>query len=133
MRLQASLPEPGWPWPSSRCTRAAAMPTMVVDPRGRQVPWIGQGHPRETARAFLQQLSAGVAERIKAVAIDMTTAYGLEIKTHCPQAEIVYDLLHVVAKYGREVIDRVRVGMKNRKLKMRSATHLVKYRHRVRC
>ena len=82
------------------------MPTMVVDPLGRQVPWIGQGHPRETARAFLQQLSAGVAERIKAVAIDMTTAYGLEIKTHCPQAEIVYDLLHVVAKYGRKVIDR---------------------------
>ncbi|KOT03117.1 transposase family protein [Burkholderia mallei] len=50
-----------------------------------------------------------MAERIEAVAIDMTTAYELEIKEQCPQAEIVFDLYHVVAKYGREVIDRVRV------------------------
>ena len=38
----------------------------------------------------------------------MTTAYELEIKAHCPNAEIVFDLFHVIAKYGREVIDRVR-------------------------
>ncbi len=33
----------------------------------------------------------------------MTTAYELEIKEQCPQAEIVFDLYHVVAKYGREL------------------------------
>ncbi|MCT7920890.1 transposase, partial [Burkholderia pseudomallei] len=44
---------------------------------------------------------------------DMTTAYELEIKEQCPQAEIVFDLYHVVAKYGREVIDRVRVDQAN--------------------
>lgn len=33
---------------------------------------------------------------------------------HCPQAAIVYDLFHVVAKYAREVIDRVRVDEANR-------------------
>ncbi|MGQ5916900.1 hypothetical protein ACUNH4_22885, partial [Serratia sp. IR-2025] len=27
----------------------------------------------------------------------------LEVRHHCPQAEVVYDLFHVVAKYGREV------------------------------
>ncbi|KOT12712.1 transposase family protein [Burkholderia mallei] len=43
----------------------------------------------------------------------MTTAYELEIKEQCPQAEIVFDLYHVVAKYGREVIDRVRVDQAN--------------------
>ncbi|WP_144227442.1 transposase, partial [Shewanella algae] len=32
---------------------------------------------------------------------------------HCPQAKVVYDLFHVVAKYGREVIDRVRVDQAN--------------------
>jgi len=42
-----------------------------------------------------------------------TTAYELEIKAQCPQAEVVYDLFHVVAKYGREVIDRVRVDQAN--------------------
>ncbi len=61
------------------------------------------GRSRETARAFFEQLPEGGAERIEAVAIDMTTAYELEIKEQCPQAEIVFDLYHVVAKYGREV------------------------------
>ncbi|CAK0064232.1 transposase IS204/IS1001/IS1096/IS1165 family protein [Burkholderia pseudomallei] len=87
--------------------------TVVVDPIGRQVLWVGPGRSRETARAFFEQLPEGVAERIEAVAIDMTTAYELEIKEQCPQAEIVFDLYHVVAKYGREVIDRVRVDQAN--------------------
>lgn len=33
---------------------------------------------------------------------------------HCPQARVVYDLFHVIAKFGREVIDRVRVDEANR-------------------
>jgi len=88
--------------------------TVVVDPISRQVLWVGQGRSRETTRAFFAQLPAGVAEQIQAVAIDMTTAYELEIKAHCPNAEIVFDLFHVVAKYGREVINRVRVDQANR-------------------
>jgi transposase len=31
----------------------------------------------------------------------MTTAYELEINAHFPQAEIVFDLFNVVAKYER--------------------------------
>ena len=34
----------------------------------------------------------------------MNTAFDLEVKPHCPQARIVYDLFHVRAKYGRGVI-----------------------------
>jgi transposase len=48
------------------------------------------------------------AERIRAVAINMTTVYELAIKAHCPQVEVLFDPFHVVAKYGREVIDRFR-------------------------
>ncbi len=33
---------------------------------------------------------------------------------HCPQAVLVYDLFHIVAKYGLDVIDRVRVDETNR-------------------
>ncbi|MGF6972921.1 transposase [Paraburkholderia sp. JPY465] len=99
---------------------------MVVDPIGRQVLWIGAGRSRETARAFFEQLPEGVAERIEAVAIDMTTAYELEINAHCPQAEIVYDLFHVVAKYGREVIDRVRVDQANQLRHDRPARKVLK-------
>ena len=54
---------------------------------------IGDGRSRATAAAFFNQLPARVAEQIEAVAIDMTTSYELEIKAHCPQAEIVCDLL----------------------------------------
>jgi transposase len=44
----------------------------------------------------------------------MNPAYLVEVRAQCPQAEIVYDLFHVVARYGREVIDRVRVEEANR-------------------
>lgn len=37
----------------------------------------------------------------------------LEVQAHCPRAQIVYDLFHVVAKFGREVVDRVRVDQAN--------------------
>ncbi len=100
--------------------------TVVVDPIGRQVLWIGSGRSRETARAFFEQLPAGAAERIEAVAIDMTTAYELEIKAQCPRAEVVYDLFHVVAKYGREVIDRVRVDQANQLRHDRPARKVLK-------
>ncbi|MGU7842330.1 ISL3 family transposase [Burkholderia sp. AW33-5] len=132
MRLQARMAEPDW-----STIRYLAMDefalhkghryaTVVVDPIGRQVLWIGSGRSGETARAFFEQLSEGVAERIEAVAIDMTTAYELEIKAQCPQAEVVYDLFHVVAKYGREVIDRVRVDQANQLRHDRPARKVLK-------
>ena len=45
---------------------------------------------------------------------------------HCPNAEVVYDLFHVVAKYGREVIDRVRVDEANRLRADKAARRVVK-------
>jgi transposase len=37
-----------------------------------------------------------------------------EGRYQCPFVEVVFDLFHVVAKYGREVVDRVRVDESNR-------------------
>src|SRR3546814_16863785 len=51
--------------------------------------------------------------QVQAVAMDMNTAYDLEVRQHCPTARVVYDLFHVIAKYGREVISRVRVAAAN--------------------
>ncbi|CAM3969092.1 ISL3 family transposase [Vibrio neonatus] len=45
--------------------------------------------------------------------MDMNTAFDLEVQTHCPNARIIYDMFHVVAKFGREVMDRVRVDQAN--------------------
>lgn len=51
--------------------------------------------------------------RVLWVAMDMNTAFDLEVKQQCPQAEVVYDLFHVVARFGRDVIDRIRVDQAN--------------------
>jgi transposase len=88
--------------------------TVVVDPATRRVLWVGRGRSRESVRPFFTQLTESQRGAIQAVAMDMTAAYALEVQAHCPQARIVYDLFHVIAKYGREVIDRVRVDEANR-------------------
>lgn len=36
-----------------------------------------------------------------AMAMDMNTAFDLEVKQHCPQTEVVYDQFHVAARHGR--------------------------------
>ena len=58
--------------------------------------------------------------------MDMNGGYAEEVRSRCPHAEIIYDLFHVVAKYGREVIDRVRVDEANRLRQDRGARQLVK-------
>ena len=88
--------------------------TVVVEPLSKRVLWVGRGRGRDDLRAFFTLLGPEGCARIEAVVIDMSTAYTEEVRAQCPQAEIVYDLFHVVAKYGREVIDRVRVDETNR-------------------
>ena len=77
-------------------------------------------------RPFFELLGPERCGRIVAVAMDMNAAYDLEVKRHCPGAEVVYDLFHVVAKYGREVVDRVRVDEANRVKHDRPARKVIK-------
>lgn len=88
--------------------------TVIVDALTKRVLWVGKGRRREDIRPFFQLLGKAGCEAIEAVAMDMNGGYEAEVRAHCPQARIVYDLFHVVAKYGREVIDRVRVDEANR-------------------
>ena len=82
--------------------------TVIVEPYTKRVLWVGRGRGRADVRPFFEQLGAVGRTRLKAVGMDMNGAYEEEVRAQCPQAEIVYDLFHVVAKYGHEVIDRVR-------------------------
>ena len=100
--------------------------TVVVDPERKKVLWIGRGRSRAEVRPFFELLGPARCAQIKAVAMDMSTAYDLEVRQHCPNAEVVYDLFHVVAKYGREVIDRVRVDEANRLRADKPARRVVK-------
>lgn len=86
--------------------------SVVIDAETRQVLWVGEGRSREAIRPCFEWLGPH-CQHIEAVAMDMNTAMDLEVKAWCPKARVVYDLFHVIAKFGREVIDRVRVDQAN--------------------
>ena len=88
--------------------------TVIVEPYTKRVLWIGRGRGREDIRPFFELLGREGRQRLKAVVMDMNGAYEQEVMDQCPLAEIVFDLFHVVAKFGREVVDRVRVDEANR-------------------
>jgi transposase len=87
--------------------------TVVLDAQRMRVLWVGEGNSRAAIRPFFEALGVQGCSRIEAVAMDMNTAMDLEVRQHCPNAEVVYDLFHVVARFGREVVDRVRVDQAN--------------------
>ncbi|MGS1013225.1 ISL3 family transposase [Rhodanobacter sp. UC4450_H17] len=87
--------------------------TVALCADTQQVLWVGQGRSRKDVRPFFEMLGLEACARIEAVAMDMNTAMDLEAKAHCPNIRVVYDLFHVIAKFGREVIDRVRVDQAN--------------------
>lgn len=100
--------------------------TVLVDPRRERVLWVCRGRGREDRRPFFEALGAEGRARLKAVVIDMNGACEEEVRAQCPQAEIVYALFHVVAKYGREVVDRVRVDEAHRLRQDQPAREVVK-------
>lgn len=100
--------------------------TVIVEPYRKRVLWVGRGRGRLDVRPFFELLGAQGRQRLRAVCMDMSGAYTEEVRFQCPDAEIVYDLFHVLARYGREVIDRVRVDEANRLRHDRAARRLVK-------
>ena len=83
-------------------------------PMRKRVLWVGRGRGRDDVRPFFEWAQPrGLQAAARWAVIDMNAGYEQEVRRHCPQAAIVYDLFHVVAKYGREVIDRVRVNRAN--------------------
>lgn len=100
--------------------------TVIVEPTRKRVLWVGRGRGRADVRPFFELLGPERCKRLRAAVMDMNAGYELEVKRHCPQADIVFDLFHVVAKYGREVIDRVRVDRANELRADKPARRVVK-------
>jgi transposase len=100
--------------------------TVIVEPTRKRVLWIGRGLGREDVRPFFELLGAERCGRLKAAVMDMNASFELEVRRYCPNAAIVFDLFHVVAKYGREVIDRVRVDRANELREQRPERRVVK-------
>lgn len=100
--------------------------TVIIDPTCKKVLWLGRGRSRAAIHPFFKLLGEEGCRRIKAVAMDMNSSFEYEVWENCPDADVVYDLFHVVAKYGREVIDRVRVDEANRLRDDKPARRVIK-------
>ena len=103
--------------------------SVVLDADTRRVLYVAPDRTRRAIRPFFEQLGPAGCARIEAVAMDMNTAFDLEVRAQCPRARVVYDLFHVVAKYGREVIRRVRVDAANALRHDKPARRVVKQSH----
>jgi len=88
--------------------------TVVLEPTRKRVLWVSRGRDKDSVRPFFELLGPRRCKAIKAVGMDMSAAYYEEVTKYCPNAHVVYDLFHVLARYGREVIDRVRVDQANK-------------------
>lgn len=100
--------------------------TIVVDAETKRVLWVGKGHSSEDLDPFFEWLGKRRCKRIQAVGMDMWRAYAHAVRAHCPDAEIVLDQFHVLARYGKTVIDRIRVNEANRCKDDKAARELIK-------
>ena len=104
-------------------------------PRLEKLSWLGryQRVTNRLAEAVNQLLaSSNILATARFFGLGWHTVKALDkawlrqSKAHCPNAEVVYDLFHVVAKYGREVIDRVRVDQANQLRQDKPARRVIK-------
>ena len=99
--------------------------SVVIETGNRQVMWVGEGRSRDAIRFCFEWLRPH-CEHIEAVAMDMNTDMDMEVQASWPKGRVVYDLFHVIAKFGREVIDRVRVDQANQLRQDKPARRAVK-------
>jgi transposase len=58
--------------------------TVVMDADTRRVLWVGEGRSREAIRPLFDWLGVERCKHIEAVAMDMNTAFDLEVQQHFP-------------------------------------------------
>lgn len=81
--------------------------TVVLDYDTGRVVWMGTGRQIATLDVFFNNMPDPVRNGVEAVAIDMWEPYIASVRKWCPQADIVFDLFHVVKAFNK-VIDDIR-------------------------
>ncbi|MFC1601530.1 ISL3 family transposase [Candidatus Sumerlaeota bacterium] len=89
--------------------------TSFVDLDSRRVIWVCWGREQKAIEhVFDQVFGKAVCAGIETVSMDMWEPYELAVKAWLPNAEIVWDLFHIIKNYNREVMDRVRIDEANK-------------------
>ena len=79
--------------------------TIVMDAETHRAIWVGRGKAGDDVRPFFEALqTAGVAENILSVSMDMNACFPSLVKQYCPKAVVLYDLFHVLQLFTREVL-----------------------------
>lgn len=78
--------------------------TIVLDLEEGAVVFVGEGKGSEALEPFWRRLKRSGA-RIEAVAVDLSPAYTLAVRTHLPEAKIVYDPFHLVKLLNDKLSD----------------------------
>lgn len=78
--------------------------TLVLDLETGRVVFVGEGKGGDALKSFWKRLKASHA-RIRAVAIDMSTAYIAAVKKHLPNAVLVFDRFHIVKLFNEKLSD----------------------------
>ena len=81
--------------------------TVVLDYDTGRVVWMGEGRQTTTLDGFFRKMPPTVRNAIRAVAIDMWEPYIRCVQRWCKNADIVFDLFHVVKAFNK-VIDDIR-------------------------
>lgn len=83
--------------------------TIVTDRDGQGVVWIGDGRSEETLNKFFKYVGEKHYKKFTLFTADMNKGYTASIKEHCPKADIVYDLFHIMRLFNEE-INKVRAN-----------------------
>ena len=83
--------------------------TNIIDADSRRLLFMTEGRDSSTVAAFVEEMRRHGAcpEQIELVSMDMSAAYFKGVREHLPQAEIVFDLFHLMMLAG-VALDKVR-------------------------
>lgn len=78
--------------------------TVVLDLESGAVVFVGDGKGADSLVPFWRRLKRTKA-RVEAVAVDLSPAYTLAVRTHLPGAAVVYDHFHLVKLLNEKLSD----------------------------
>ena len=81
--------------------------TLVYDLERHCLVWAGEGRTRDTIDGFFRWLGRRRGRAVRVVCCDMWDPYVEAVRTHLPQAEVVFDRFHVV-QHLNHAVDTVR-------------------------
>ncbi len=84
--------------------------TIFLDVERNRVLWVCATRERDAViKVFQDVFGPEVCAKVEAVSMDWWKGYEAAVKECLPNAQVVWDLFHVIKKYNHEVIDRVRL------------------------